>query len=133
MKKITLVLFIAITVVLQSAMPVKNIGQVNKGTIQKRTLISVYCPTGNPTSDYIGVHLTNGTNTYNFSVPPGAPANYVLGQIESTCGYTVTLSSSGSAHTMQFYYFYASNTTYAAYQYSDMCLTCGSCPTLRIS
>jgi len=99
----------------------------------KRTLITAYCVTGNPTSDYINVHLWNGNHTYNFSVPPGAPSGYVLGSIEAECDYNVTLSSSGGPHTMQFYYCYAANTTYATFNPGSMCLTCGSCPTLRIS
>lgn len=97
------------------------------------TFINAYCATGNPTSDYIYVHLWNATRNYNFSVPPGAPAGYVMGSIAAECGYSVTLSSSGGPHTLQFYWFYAGYVTSATWSGADMCPTCTSCPSLRIS
>ena len=132
MKNVTLilgsVLLLALSTTLLSAMP----GNTKKNTeAKKRMTILAYCPTGNPTSDWIYVHLWNPNHNYNFSVPPGAGTNYPLGQIADECDYSVTLTSGGGPHTMQFYWFYASNTT-SATQSGGMCLTCGSCPTLSI-
>jgi hypothetical protein len=112
------VLLIATSITLLSATP------------EKRTMTMAKLATSNPSGDWIYVHLWNGTNGYNFSVPPFAgPGD--LGLIEDGCNYSVTLSSGGGPHTMQFYWFYASNTT-SATQSGGMCLTCSSCPTLRI-
>lgn len=127
MKKITFILALLFLITGSFSLP----GKLSPGSA--KSLIDAYCATGNPANDYIYVHLWNAGHNYNFSVPPHAASGYVMGQIEAECGYSVTLTSSGGPHTMQFYWFYASNVVTATNAAGDMCPTCASCPSLRIS
>ena len=135
MKKITFILGIILLVTVSFSVP-SDRSHTLKATAANKTekklwTVTAYSPTGNPTNDYIYVHLWNPSHDYYFSVPPHAAAGYILGDIASECDYSVTLSSSGAPHTMQFYWFYASYTT-SATSIGGMCPTCESCPTLNI-
>lgn len=134
MKKTTFILGFVFLLTVNFSLP-GNKQYTGKETMaaKPKSLIDVYCATGNPTNDYIYVHLWNAGHNYYFSVPPQAPSGYIMGQIEAECGYSVSLSSSGGPHTLQFYWYYAGYVTNATYSGAGMCLTCTSCPSLRIS
>jgi len=127
MKKTTFILTIIFLTAVAFSLPGRK-----SSSATSKTLIDAYCATGNSTNDYIYVRLWNANHNYNFTVPPHSAAGYVMGQIDSDC-YNVTLASSGAPHTLQFYWYYAGYVTTGTYSGGDLCPTCTSCPSLRIS